>query len=51
MSPAGFANWLAVPYSAFASLKFALIAIGTIGAAGSLAAGALGRPLKKPPIG
>ena len=49
--PAGFANWLAVPYSGFASLKFALIALGMVATIGGLAAGAVGHMLKKPQIG
>ena len=49
--PAGFADWLAVPYSAFASLKFAAIALGMVAAIGSLAAGAVGRVLKRPLLG
>ncbi len=50
-NPADFANWIALPYSAFASLKFALITMGMGGVLASLIAGATGRLLNRPAIG
>lgn len=50
-NPTGFADWLAIPYSGFASVKFALIALGMLLVLISLAAALLGRILRKPALG
>ena len=50
-NPADFANWIALPYSALASLKFACITMGMAGVLVSLLAGAVGRILNKPKFG
>lgn len=50
-NPATFADWLAIPYSAFAVLKFALIAPGLGLALVSLLLAITGRALDKPDIG
>ena len=46
-----FADWPAVPYSALASLQFALIALGMIAVIGSLVGRAVGCTLKKALVG
>jgi len=51
LNPTDFANWLAIPYSAFAVIKFALIAFALFALLGSLIAGIAGRILDKPVIG
>lgn len=50
-NPAGFADWLALPYSAFASIKFALIAFGMLLVLVSLVTAVAGRLIKRPAIG
>ncbi len=50
-NPTGFANWLALPYSAFAVAKFALIAFAMVALIASLVCAAVGRALGKPQIG
>lgn len=50
-NPTGFADWLALPYSGFASVKFALITIGLALLCTSLLAGLLGRVLQRPKVG
>jgi len=50
-NPASFANWLAVPYSGFASVKFALITLGMLGVIISLVLMVVGRVMNKPKIG
>ena len=50
-NPAGFANWLALPYSGFASLKFALITVGMGLICISLICTALGRLMGNPRLG
>lgn len=49
--PADFANWLAAPYSLFASVKFAFITLAMALALISLILGIVGRIMKKPNIG
>lgn len=49
--PAGFADWLAYPYSAFAVAKFALITLGMSLALLSLLLAAAGRVIDQPGIG
>ena len=49
--PTDFSDWLAMPYSAFASLKFALIALGMLSIILCLVMIIAGRLLKKPKIG
>ena len=49
--PTGFADWLALPYSAFASAKFALIACAMFALLASLLATVIGRATRKPKIG
>lgn len=49
--PAGFADWLALPYSAFASVKFALITLGMLLVLVSLVTAIAGRLIKRPAIG
>jgi len=50
-NPSGFADWLALPYSTFASVKFSLIALGMLMLLISLTSGALGRVVKRPALG
>ena len=50
-NPVDFAAWLALPYSAFASLKFALITVGMLAVVVSFLMGGIGRLFKKPRIG
>lgn len=49
-NPAGFADWLALPYSAFASIKFALITLGMLLVLVSLLSSLVGRTIKRPTI-
>ena len=49
--PAGFSDWLAYPYSAFAVAKFALITLGMSLALLSLLLAAAGRVIDQPGIG
>jgi len=49
-NPSTFADWLAIPYSTFAVLKFALITLGLGLSLASLLMAAVGRTLKKPNI-
>lgn len=50
-NPEGFADWLAYPYSGFASVKFALITLGMLLVLISILSGVIGRVIKKPAIG
>lgn len=50
-NPTDFASWLALPYSTFASLKFALIALGMLLVCITILLGLVGRVLRKPRIG
>lgn len=50
-NPSGFPDWLALPYSTSASVKFALIALGMLLLLVSLASGVLGRALNRPALG
>ena len=50
-NPNSFADWLALPYSTFASVKFALITLGMGMFLLSLCSAVLGRVLAKPKIG
>lgn len=50
-NPLGFANWLALPYSGFASLKFALITLAMLCLLTSVVLAATGRLTGKPKIG
>jgi hypothetical protein len=50
-NPAGFADWLALPYSGFASIKFGLIALGILVLVISGVTSIAGRLIKKPNIG
>lgn len=50
-NPATFADWLAIPYSSFAVLKFALITAGMALVLACLFLGAIGRLFSKPRIG
>ena len=50
-NPSDFADWLAIPYSSFAVLKFALITFGLALAFVSILSGILGRVLQKPKLG
>jgi len=50
-NPADFANWLALPYSTFASLKFGLVTLGMLLVLVSILSAGTGRLLKKPRIG
>lgn len=50
-NPSTFADWLAIPYSTFAVLKFGLINLGMVLALVSLLAAVVGRALNKPNIG
>lgn len=50
-NPAGFADWLALPYSTFASVKFALITLGMALVLVSLISSLIGRVMKRPSIG
>lgn len=49
-NPVGFADWLAIPYSTFACVKFALVALGMLLLIVSLGMAILGRLLHKPTI-
>lgn len=49
--PTGFANWLALPYSGFASLKFALITIAMASLILSLLMALAGRVATRPALG
>ncbi|WP_022703743.1 hypothetical protein [Pseudorhodobacter ferrugineus] len=50
-NPATFADWLALPYSAFAVLKFGFITLGMALVIASLVCALLGRVLKRPNLG
>ena len=50
-NPTGFADWLAYPYSGFASIKFALITFGMLLILISVLSSVIGRVTKKPSIG
>jgi len=50
-NPAGFADWLALPYSTFASVKFALITLGMALILLSLVTALSGRLLRRPALG
>ncbi|RYG90002.1 hypothetical protein EU803_15405 [Loktanella sp. IMCC34160] len=50
-NPITFADWLAIPYSTFAALKFGLITLGIALAIVSLLSAVVGRGLDKPNIG
>ena len=50
-NPTGFANWLALPYSAFASIKFALITLGMLLVLVALLCVIAGRLFNMPRIG
>lgn len=50
-NPTGFANWLAMPYSTFAAVKFALITFAMILLIVSIVLAVAGRALKRPQIG
>ena len=49
--PTGFADWIALPYSAAASVKFACITAGMVAALFSIATNLLGRIINRPAIG
>ena len=49
--PAGFADWLVLPYSGFAAIKFALIGLALVSVAACLIVAALGRMLARPSLG
>jgi hypothetical protein len=49
--PAGFADWLVLPYSGFAAIKFALIGLALLCVAACLIIAALGRVFKRPSLG
>lgn len=50
-NPSTFADWLALPYSSFAVLKFGLITLGQALTLASLLSFVVGRALRKPNIG
>ena len=50
-NPTDFADWLAFPYSAFASAKFAMIAFAMFALLASLLVAIIGRAAKKPKLG
>lgn len=50
-NPSDFADWLAIPYSTFAAVKFGLIALGLALLVASLASTLVGYTLCKPKIG
>ncbi len=50
-NPTDFAKWLALPYSAFASIKFALITMGMLALFASIVLAVAGRLTKQPSIG
>ncbi len=50
-NPTGFANWLAIPYSAFATAKFALLTLGMLATFTSLVLAIIGQTLKQPKLG
>ena len=50
-NPTDFANWLAIPYSSFASLKFALITLAMLCLLISAILAAIGRLTGKPNLG
>ena len=50
-NPTDFADWLAFPYSGFASVKFALIALAMLLVVISLTTSIVGRLIKKANIG
>lgn len=50
-NPATFADWLALPYSAFAVLKFGFITLGMALVIASIVCALLGRVLKRPNLG
>lgn len=50
-NPQDFANWIAIPYSAFATIKFFLIALGMVGLIVTLVLAAVGRLMRKPKLG
>ena len=50
-NPAGFADWLAIPYSLFASIKFGFVTLAMALAIISLILATLGRAMKKPVFG
>lgn len=47
----GFADWLALPYSGFASIKFAFITLGMLLTLLSIVSSGIGRAANKPSIG
>ena len=49
--PMGFADWIVLPYSAFASVKFALIALGMVSIFLALLLIIVGRIVSRPAIG
>lgn len=50
-NPSTFADWLAVPYSTFAVLKFGFITLGLVLAVVSLLSAVVGRAVNRPSIG
>lgn len=50
-NPDSFADWLALPYSGFAALKFGLITLAILGCILALASAGLGRVLNRPKLG
>lgn len=50
-NPTGFADWLALPYSGFASIKFAFITLGMLLTLLSIVSSGIGRAANKPSIG
>lgn len=50
-NPIDFANWLAIPYSAFASLKFALITFAMLCLIASIVLAVAGRLTRRPNVG
>lgn len=50
-NPSTFSDWLAIPYSSFAVLKFGLITLGLALSLVSLLSAVIGRALNKPKVG
>lgn len=50
-NPTDFADWLALPYSSFAVLKFGFITLGMVGVIACITLAAVGRVLRKPNVG
>lgn len=50
-NPSGFADWLALPYSSFAVLKFGCITLGMVCGVACIALAVVGRVLRKPNVG